>query len=259
MLTAKNLFSGAKKIVILKEGCVRLSMNRFETVIVLFFIGVCLFIFAAAGCSGSKSGREVRILIRVGDQIVTDFDFNKAFEISIAEYPHPEIQDASIVRKMKLRLLNQLIEEMILLQKAKELQIVVSDSEMDKTVNEIKKDYPDNEFEQTFLENAVSYDNWRNRLKIRMLMEKVVSSEIRDRVVITKEDISKYYQESSTGENPESNLRDSSTDTNEVVVKIIRREKAEKEYKSWIKNTRKEYKIEINKELWKKILGQGIK
>ncbi|MFO7560690.1 MAG: SurA N-terminal domain-containing protein [Desulfobacterales bacterium] len=258
MLTAKNLFSEAKKIVILKEGCVRLSMNRFETCMLLFFIGVCLFILAAAGCSGSKSGREGGILIRVGDQIVTDFDFNKAFEISSAEYPHQDIQDAGIVRKMKLRLLNQLIEEMILLQKAKELQIVVSDSEMDKTVNEIKKDYPENEFEQTFLENAVSYDTWKNRLKNRMLMEKVVASEIRDRVVITKEDISKHYQESATDKNPGSDLMNSATDINEIVIQTIRREKAEKEYKSWIKNIRKEYKVEINKELWEKILGQGI-
>jgi parvulin-like peptidyl-prolyl isomerase len=150
--------------------------------------------------------------------------------------------------------MNQLIEEMILLQKAKELGIVVSDSEIDNAVSEIKKDYPENEFKQTFLENAVSYDTWRNRLQIRILMEKVISSEIQERVVITREDISKYYQENSITEKLEPNSEGSPTDIHESIIKIIRREKAEKEYKSWIKKTREEYKVLINKELWKKIL-----
>ena len=234
-------------------------MIRFRPYNLLFFIGICLFIIASAGCSGSKSEREEGRLIQLGDQVVTDFDFDNAFEFSSAAYPHNDMQNSGILRTMRLRLLNQLIEEMILLEKAKELQIVVSDSEIDKAVNEIKKDYPENEFKEAFLENAVSYDTWRNRLKIRMLMEKVISSEIRDRIVITKKDITKYYQENSTDNSPGPDIVDSSYDRNEIVVKTIRREKAEKEYKRWIKNIRKEYKVEINKELWKKILGQDRK
>jgi len=41
---------------------------------------------------------------------------------------------------------------------------------------------------------------------------------------------------------------------NEMIMKNIRRKKAEENYKEWIKNLRKEYKIEINKKLWEKIL-----
>jgi len=257
---AKNLFLRAEKTCDLKgRWGSAIIMHQFKTYSILLFIGVFLFIITGAGCSGSKSGRGEGCLIKVGDQITTDFDFNRAFEFSSAAYPHNEIQDFGIVRKMKLRLLNQLIEEMILLQKAKELQIVVSESEVDKAVNEIKKDYPENEFKEIFLENAVSYDTWKDRLKTRMLIEKVISSEIRDRIVITKEDISKYYQENSTDESLKSDLADSSTDINEIIVKTIRMEKAEKEYKSWIKNTKKEYKVEINKELWRKILGEDRK
>ena len=234
-------------------------MHRFRTYNLLFFIGAFLFIIAGAGCSCSKSGKEEGRLIQVGDQIVSEFDFNKAFEFSCAAYPHNDIQDSGIIRTMKLRFLNQLIEEMLLLQKAKELQMVVLDSEIDKAVSEIKKDYPENEFEKTFLENAVSYDTWINRLKVRLLMEKVISSEIRDRIVITKDDISKYCQENSTDGSLRSDLAGSSTDINEIIVKTIRRKKAEKEYKSWIKNARKEYKVKMNKELWNKILGQDKK
>jgi parvulin-like peptidyl-prolyl isomerase len=220
---------------------------------------VFLFIIAGAGCSSSKSGKEEGRLLQVGDQIVSESDFNRAFEFSCAAYPHNDTQDSGIIRAMRVRFLNQLIEEMLLLQKAKELQIVVSDSEIDKAVSEIKKDYPENEFEETFLENAVSYDTWINRLKVRLLMEKVISSEIRDRIVITKDDISKYCKENSTDGSLGSGLTDSSTDINEIIVKTVRRKKAEKEYKSWIKNARKEYKVKMNKELWNKILGQDEK
>jgi len=231
-------------------------MDQFRTNDGLFVIGVFLLFFTVAGCSCSKSEKEEEYLIRVGDQIMTDIDFKKAFELSSAAYPHNDIQDSVILRTMMLRFLNQLIEEMVLLQKAKELGFVVSDSEMDNAISEIKKDYSENEFKEAFLENAISYDTWRNRLKIRMLMEKVISSEIWDHVAISKEDISKYYQENYISEKLEQNPAASPTDVHENIVKTIRRIKAEKEYQSWIKKMRKEYKVEINKELWKKILGK---
>jgi len=161
-----------------------------------------------------------------------------------------------LLKTIRLRLMDQLIEEMILVQKAKELHIVVSEPEIQKAVDEIKKDYPDDEFRETFLENAVSYETWKNRLKIRILMEKVIRSDLEDKIKVTKEDISGYYKD----QDPDSTLAldaeaaAGEPEMNEMIMKNIRRKKAEENYKEWIKNLRKEYKIEINKKLWEKIL-----
>jgi hypothetical protein len=229
-------------------------MNQNKKISLIVCLGIFLFFCIFSGCSNPKSSKGDDYLIRVGDQILTPLDFTKALEFSSTAYPHNAIQDAGVLKTIRLRLMNQLIEEMILICKAKELQIKISESAIQEAVNEIKKDYPDNQFQETFLENAVSYDTWKNRLKIRLLMEKVIAFELEDKIVITKEDISTYYKDHYEDEKLDMEIVDGASDIHKIIVKSIRRKKAEDAYKSWIKNVRKEYKIEINKKLWEKIL-----
>lgn len=222
----------------------------------IFYILIFSSFLLVSGCSDPGALKKDEVLIQVEDQVMTSLDFAKALEFSNTAYPHNAIQDKGLLKTIRLRLMDQLIEEMILVQKAKELHIVVSEPEIQRAVDEIKKDYPDDEFRETFLENAVSYETWKNRLKIRILMEKVIRSDLEDKIKVTKEDISGYYKD----QDPDGTLAlDAESvagepEMNEMIMKNIRRKKAEENYKEWIKNLRKEYKIEINKKLWEKIL-----
>jgi parvulin-like peptidyl-prolyl isomerase len=211
-------------------------------------------LFTIFGCSGPGAVKEDEALIQVENQVMTSLDFTRAMEFSSTAYPHNAIQDKGLLKTIRLRLMDQLVEEMILVQKAKELHIEVSEPEFQKAIDEIKKDYPDDEFRETFLENAVSYETWKSRLKIRILMEKVIRSELEEKIKITKEDISGYYKDHDPDGTLEAEAVSGESEINEMIVKQIRRKKAEENYKDWIKNLRKGYKIEINKKLWEKIL-----
>lgn len=215
---------------------------------------VFIWIFAGGGCSRHDADNDDEFLIRVGDQKMTLVEFTKALEFSSTAYPHNTIQNKEVLRSIRIRLMNQLIEEMTLMQKARDLNIQVTEAEVQTAVNEIKEDYPDNQFKEAFLENAISYETWKNRLKIRILMEKVIRLELEDKIAITKEDIAKYYQENYGDEKLEAEIISETPDINEMIIKSIRRQKAEESYKTWIKNVRNEYRIEINKELWEKVL-----
>ncbi len=206
------------------------------------------------GCGKSSSKKADDYLIRVGNHVVTVLDFNKALEFARTAYPHNSIQDASVDRSIRLRLMNQLTEELILLNKAEELSISVSDEDIEKAIAEIKSDYPEGTFEKTFLENAVSYEMWKSRLKVRLLMEKVVASELENKIKITKEDISNYYSENFMNTKKDTELTLESKDINEKMIKSIRRKKAEDEYKVWIESIQKEHIVEINQDEWKKLL-----
>ena len=118
-----------------------------------------LVAIALAGCSGSKPEDPDEYLIRVGDNVVTVLDFNKAFEIAKTAYSHNVMQNPVAFKEAQLRLLNQMTEELILLERARELNISVSDQELDKTIAKIKSDYPDDVFEEVLLEYAVSYQS----------------------------------------------------------------------------------------------------
>ena len=234
----------------------------------IFPAGVFLIICTLAGCDDYGSDLDSvpgdNYLIRVGDRVVTIVDFNRAFEIVKAAYSHNALQEPDSCRGAKLRLLSQLIEEMIILERAKELNIGISDSELEEAVAQIKEDYDDNAFEQTLLEQAVSYHLWEKELERRLLIEKVVERELKKNVAITPEDISNYYENHYKGHDGQSALSagpdKADGDLNRIIVKQLRRKKAEEAYKPWIENLRKKYLIEINKKEWGKIaqIGSGL-
>jgi hypothetical protein len=218
-----------------------------------------LFWFLWTGCDQKTSDYGNEVLLRVGDSVLTVLDFNEAFEISKTAYAHNIRQQSEDLRDAQMRLLNQLTVELLMLERAKELEISVSDDELEQAVSEIKSDYPEGQFEETLLEFAVSYDAWRNRLKTRLTMDKVVEAELKNRISISPEDISQYYQKNLEGQEAESDTTQSPEDINEAIVKQLRREKAEQAYKTWIEDLKTKYDIEINSQQWDNITAQERK
>jgi hypothetical protein len=84
-------------------------------------------------------------------------------------------------------------EELVIDRRAGELGIQLDDAELEAAIQEIKKDYPEDEFEQMLLESAIPFSLWKDRLRVRLLMEKVVDRELVQPVEITTQDIEDYY------------------------------------------------------------------
>nr|MBC8391901.1 SurA N-terminal domain-containing protein [Deltaproteobacteria bacterium] len=116
------------------------------------FIWASVFIF---GCVASEPDVPNEYLIRVGNRVMTVADFNRTFELAKAAYPHNVLQNEAVLKIIRSRLLSQITEEMILMQRAAEIQVSVTDEELEKAISDIKRDYPDGVFKQTLLECAV--------------------------------------------------------------------------------------------------------
>lgn len=218
-----------------------------------WLIGALLLFYVPVGCMNSGSNPDDENLIQVRDRVLTVLEFNQAFEIAKTAYPHNLRFEPDNFKNAQLRLLNQLMVEMIILERAEELGLYISDEEIEKAVADIKKDYPEDTFEKTLLEFAVSYESWKIRLKNRLLMEKVVDRELKNQIVITPEDIAKYYKKNFKTKEPDTNPAAKKEDINEMIIKHLRREKTEEAYKKWIKKLKQQYNIEINSSLWEKI------
>ncbi len=216
-------------------------------------IGSILICLLPTGCEQPNSDYGNEELLRVGDRVLTVHDFNEAFEISKTAYAHNIRQQSDDLRDAQIRLLNQLIVEMLILERGEEQGISLTDDELENAVSDIKSDYPEGEFEQTLIEFAVSYDAWLSRLKTRLTVKKVVDEELKNRISISAEDISDYYKNNYQGKENESDTMPSSEDINETIVKQLRREKAEQAYTSWIEELKAIYPIEINNEQWDRI------
>ena len=214
---------------------------------------LCAVLFAA-GCNGLPNGTNEQYLIRIGDRSTTVADFNKALEIAKTAYPHSVLNDPQEYKNVKTRLLNQLIEELILQERAQELNITVSDAELEQAISEIKADYPENEFEQTLLEYAVPYKAWKEGIRNRLLMEKLVEAELHDKIAITPADIARYYEEHIKDAQQQPGIDNRPRELDEKIIQHLRRQKLETAYRTWIENLQKRYTIDVNQELWQKLL-----
>ena len=203
--------------------------------------------YTLVGCSDFEHKQKDEYFIKVGNRTITVADFNKAFEIAKNAYPHNRIQQPDMIREARLRLVQQMTEEMILLQRAEELGVTIKDSEVEKNLEELKGDYPDNVFQEILLEYAIPYRSWKEGLKTRLLMEKVIAKELGDKIKITHDDISKYYEENFKDDDTSSDVKEVPEDINNIIIKILRKEKMEKAYASWINKLKNNYAVEINK------------
>jgi hypothetical protein len=180
-----------------------------------------LFVFWG-GCMNSGSNSDNEPLIRVQDRILTVLDFNKAFEIAKTAYPHNSEDEPEEFRNARLRLLNQLVVEMIILERAEELGLSISSDEIQKAVSEIKNDYPEDTFEKALLEFAVSYESWEARLKNRLLMQKVVDNELKNQIAITPQDIASYYERNPQATDTDADSINQTKDINENIIKHLK-------------------------------------
>lgn len=245
MLTIKSLSDFGIKA----HSCLMIKYFSKFLVLICFLSIIC----SLAGCTDSESKQRDEYFIRVGDSVTTVLDFNRAFEIAKASYPHSAMQRPAAVREAQLRLVKQMTEEMILLERARDLGIKITDAEVKRAIEDIKRDYPDNVFDQILLEYAVPYHSWEKGLETRLLMEKVVAKELGDQIAVTPDDVSKYYEEHYKNDKMASDIKEVSKDLKEIITKNLRRKKIEKAYKPWIKKLQKKYIIEINKAQWEKI------
>jgi parvulin-like peptidyl-prolyl isomerase len=96
--------------------------------------------------------------------------------------------------RLKEEVLGRLIEERIMLRRARELSIIVGDAELEARIEEIRKDYADGSFNALFDNGAISYPAWKEALRKRMLLEKVVAVDVNAKVQVTEAEAENYYK-----------------------------------------------------------------
>ncbi len=217
--------------------------------------GWCLIVIIAVGMGigacGSKNADD-DYLLRVGSSVITVLEFKHAVAAAGEEaFPGEREIPSEAKNDLRMRVLNQLTEELLISEYARNQGFQVTDAELERAVNDIKADYPDNTFEETLLENAVSFKSWRLKLSRRLLVEKVIGKELVDQVKITSEDVATYYQTHYAQGPPEG---ESPEQINIKIVRHLRKQKAEAMYQDWIEKLRKTYSTDLNQNQWDRLI-----
>ncbi len=222
-----------------------------KTFFKILFLAIFVFI-AFSGCKKNEVKKKKTYLVKVGETSITKADFEKAFEIHKTAYDYEVIKKPRVIKKAMMVFLRETIDEMTLLERARELGIDVSGKELEKAIKKITKDYPKGEFEKTLLESAISYNEWKKELKNRLIMEKVIKNDLTDKIKISSDDIKKYRKKHFSGAK-KSQKNDAAI--NRLIMERLKRKKTEEKYRNWVEQLQKKYTVDINDTQWKGIIG----
>jgi peptidyl-prolyl cis-trans isomerase SurA len=172
-----------------------LAALRFAMLVTTIVIAVSL----SADLWAQETELVDRIVAVVNNEIITLYDLNRAFApyaTNIKALKYPPEKERQTLFQVRQDILEQLIESMLADQQVKQNQITVSEKEINNTIERIKesRQFTDEQLRQGLASQGMTMEEYRKGIQEQILRNKLVNREVKAKIVITKEDIKKYYE-----------------------------------------------------------------
>ena len=195
------------------RGEIRLQVDAFfrgNVRSVLLCLGAGVLLIAATGCH-REPGADVVATVN-GKEILRS-DLEKLYKADLTqESPQdPSPEQANIVR---LNILQHMIDDEILQQRAAKLNLAASDEDVNAQLTEMKALSTEEEFNQQLKQRGLTLDDLKRDIRRRLTRTKVVNKEIESKINITDAEITSYYN----SHKPEFNLIEPQYHLAEIVV-----------------------------------------
>ena len=151
-----------------------------------------LLLLAAAACSGggqqTASSPDVWAVVD-GREIRRD-DVEKAYRRVAQADQTPSPEEAMTV---KLSILNEMIVQDILVERARTGKIELTDAELDKAYAERRQNMNDEQFQKELGARGLTAADVRDSLRRELLAQKLIEREVGSRVVVTDQEVTDYF------------------------------------------------------------------
>jgi parvulin-like peptidyl-prolyl isomerase len=180
--------------------CLKLKFDAGSPVSPVGRILLCLLstvmICTVYGCGGNGTPKP---LATVNGMAISIAEFNKRFARDVNSLLDTSSLTPEDYERLKEEILDILIDEKVMLLRAKELSISVSDAELAKKIEDIKESYAsDDGFDKALATRKVDYGQWKEELRKRTILEKLISAEVNSKIQV-KEDEGKAYRREHRG------------------------------------------------------------
>jgi peptidyl-prolyl cis-trans isomerase SurA len=153
-----------------------------------------LAVSLAAACSGGSSSSgpapTADTWAVVNGKAITRQDVDKAYRRT-RDANATASEEETILAKMGL--LDDLITQEIMLGKAAELKVELPTPELDSAEANAKKNIPEDVFQQQLTQRGLTAADMREGLRREMLSQKVITREVTDKVVISDQEVTDFY------------------------------------------------------------------
>lgn len=137
-----------------------------------------------------------RVVAVVDREVITWSELFRAmeFELGMDLRNLSEADRSRFFKENEARFLETLIDRKLQLQAAKRLDISASSEEVKEAVEGIKKKYnlSESDFNESLKAEGMTIDEYKERLSEQIILSKVVSQQVRSKVIVSEEEINDY-------------------------------------------------------------------
>jgi peptidyl-prolyl cis-trans isomerase SurA len=146
----------------------------------------------AAGCKKPEVV-DANVWAVVDGTNITRAEVDKYYHTQLnPDAPEPS-QDEAL--SLKLNVLDELINNHILLEKAKALGLQAADGEVEDKFTEFKSPYTEEEFQKQLKARNYGVDDLKNDIRQQLSIQKVINHEVIAKIAVTDQDVTDFYNQ----------------------------------------------------------------
>jgi peptidyl-prolyl cis-trans isomerase SurA len=145
-----------------------------------------------SGCQKQSQPSE-GVWAVVNGKEVTRAEVDKYYRSQLnPDAPEPS-QDETL--SLKLNILDELVNNQILLQRAKKLGLEAADGEVEDKFTEFKSPYTEDEFQRQLKSRGYTVDDLRADIRQQLSIQKIINREVVAKITVTDQDVQDFYNQ----------------------------------------------------------------
>ncbi len=156
-------------------------------ILILAAVAACVL---AAGCR-KEAAPGPDVWATVNSKAISRAEVEKYFRTRVnAEAPAPSQEEAL---SLKLSILDELINNEILLERASKMNLIATDAEVEDKFTESKSPYTEEEFQKKLHDTGLTVDDLKNDIRRQLSVQKLLNREVIAKISITDQDVTDFY------------------------------------------------------------------
>ena len=156
-------------------------------ILILAAVAACML---ATGCQ-KEAAPGPDVWATVNSKAISRAEVEKYFRTRVnAEAPAPSQEEAL---SLKLSILDELINNEILLERASKMNLIATDAEVEDKFTESKSPYTEEEFQKKLHDTGLTVDDLKNDIRRQLSVQKLLNREVIAKISITDQDVTDFY------------------------------------------------------------------
>ena len=154
-----------------------------------------LLLLSMAATASAKTLSKVAAV--VNNQIITTYQLDRTVSLALEQHPNRNQMTAAEFDQLRTRVLEKLINDKLLEQRIKELELEVSDPELNAAIEDVqrKNNLTREELVQALGAQGLTMASYREQLKNEILRYKLLGREVNYKVMVTSGEVRDYFRE----------------------------------------------------------------